>query len=176
MTVLGLGHGPLAPPGQLGTPEGWPACKLSQWVPAVAPAQTGASAGPHQPSTTLGGVAAWTTLPCTQPRALASAENTLPFLSILSRGSAGPETPVGSSPSSHPSPWAHPWEREYLWCWHREGKEWALSPCQGGCHATRIYAPALLVPAFPRFLPTHYYPISCPVFPPDCHQPTLPLC
>lgn len=55
-------------------------------------------------------------------------------------------------------------------------KERPLSLCQEGCQTNRIYAPASLVPAFPRYLPTHYYPISCHVFPPNCHQPTLPLC
>lgn len=55
-------------------------------------------------------------------------------------------------------------------------KEWPLSPCQVGCHATRIYVPAFLYQLFPGFLPTHYCPISCHVFSPNCHQPTLPLC
>lgn len=50
-------------------------------------------------------------------------------------------------------------------------REWPLSPCQGGCHATRIYVPAFLYQLFPGFLPTHYRPISCLVFSPNCHRP-----
>lgn len=93
-------------------------------------------------------------------------------LEPLSGALAPAENALLSGACVHFPPWPQPWERGHL----RERERVAPVPLPRGCHATRIYAPAFLYQLFPGFLPTHYCPISCHVFSPNCHQSTLPLC
>lgn len=48
--------------------------------------------------------------------------------------------------------------RDISGLWPRGGRQWCLSPCQGGRHTTKIYAPVFLVPAFPRLPPRPLLP------------------